>query len=167
MEIKFSTIESPFASHRHSLLIAIRFSAIYTNEFVVFENAAKMPALLLYNGRMSTGNQFEGNRQFATTQWSIVRAIGEENPAAANYALQELCQKYWYPPYTYVRGQDKDASAAADLTQAFFADLLQRDDLKKAAPSLGKFRSFLLSALKHFLMNQWDKAEAQKRGGND
>jgi len=114
---------------------------------------------------MSSGNQFEGNRQFVTTQWSIVRAIGEENATAANSALQELCQKYWYPLYTYVRRQGNDASAAADLTQAFFADLLQRDDLKKVDPGLGKFRSFLLASLKHFLINQWDKAQAQKRGG--
>lgn len=114
---------------------------------------------------MSSGNQFNGNRQFATTQWSMVRAVNNENEAAANSALQELCQTYWYPLYTYVRRQGNDASEAADLTQAFFADLLQREDLKKVDPSLGKFRSFLLTALKHFLLNQWDKAKAQKRGG--
>ncbi len=114
---------------------------------------------------MSSGNQFEGNRQFATTQWSVVRAVNNENTVAANHALQELCQTYWYPLYTYVRRQGNDANAAADLTQAFFADLLQREDLKKVDPSLGKFRSFLLAALKHFLLNQWDKAKAQKRGG--
>ena len=109
--------------------------------------------------------QFGGNRQFATTQWSVVRAASHENSQAANSALQELCQIYWYPLYTYVRRQGHDANAAADLTQAFFADLLQRDDLKKVDPELGKFRSFLLAAMKHFLMNQWDKAQAQKRGG--
>ena len=114
---------------------------------------------------MSSGNQFEGNRQFATTQWSVVRAVNNKNPVAANHALQELCQTYWYPLYTYVRRQGNDANTAADLTQAFFADLLQREDLKKVDPSLGKFRSFLLAALKHFLLNQWDKAKAQKRGG--
>jgi RNA polymerase sigma-70 factor (ECF subfamily) len=97
---------------------------------------------------MSSGNQFNGNRQFATTQWSIVRAVSNENAEAADSALQELCQTYWYPLYTFVRRQGNDASAAADLTQAFFADLLQREDLKKVDPSLGKFRSFLLTALK-------------------
>lgn len=110
-------------------------------------------------------NPFGGNRQFATTQWSIVRAVGHENTQAANSALQELCQIYWYPLYTYVRRQGKDAETAADLTQAFFADLLQRDDLKKVDPDLGKFRSFLLTAMKHFLLNHWDKSKAQKRGG--
>lgn len=115
---------------------------------------------------MSSGNQFNDNRQFATTQWSIVRAVNNDNIAAANSALQELCQTYWYPLYTYVRRQGNDANTAADLTQAFFADLLQREDLKKVDPELGKFRSFLLAALKHFLLNQWDKAKAQKRGGD-
>jgi len=109
--------------------------------------------------------QFGGNRQFATTQWSVVRAVGRENSQAAHSALQELCQIYWYPLYTYVRRQGHNADAAADLTQAFFADLLVREDLKKVDPELGKFRSFLLAAMKHFLMNQWDKAKAQKRGG--
>jgi DNA-directed RNA polymerase specialized sigma24 family protein len=117
---------------------------------------------------MSTGNeaeQFEGNRRFATTHWSIVRAVNHEDSSAASSALQELCQIYWYPLYTYIRRQGHDANGAADLTQAFFADLLQREDLKKVDPDLGKFRSFLLTALKHFLINQWDKAKAQKRGG--
>ncbi len=117
---------------------------------------------------MSSENKvgpFGGNRQFATTQWSVVRAVGLENSQAANSALQELCQIYWYPLYTYVRRQGHNADAAADLTQAFFADLLMRDDLKRVDPELGKFRSFLLAAMKHFLMNQWNKAKAQKRGG--
>lgn len=120
---------------------------------------------LLYNEWMNSGNHFKGNRQFATTHWSIVRAINRENIAEANSALQELCQTYWYPLYTYVRRQGNDASTSADLTQAFFADLLQRKDLRDVDPSLGKFRSFLLTALKHFLINQWDKARAKKRGG--
>ena len=121
-----------------------------------------------YNSRMSSGNeanQFGGNRHFETTQWSVVRAVGAQDSKAASSALQDLCQTYWFPLYSYVRGQGNDANSAADLTQAFFADLLQRDDLKKVDPDLGKFRSFLLVAMKHFLMNQWDKASAKKRGG--
>ncbi len=95
----------------------------------------------------------------------MVRAVGDENSQSASTALQELCQIYWYPLYTYVRRQGKDASTAADLTQSFFADLLQREDLKRVDPELGKFRSFLLKAFNHFLMNEWDKAQTQKRGG--
>ncbi len=116
---------------------------------------------------MSSGNnagQF-GKDRFATTQWSMVRAVGDANSQSASTALQELCQIYWYPLYSYVRRQGKDANTAADLTQSFFADLLQREDLKRVDPELGKFRSFLLSAFNHFLMNEWDKAKAQKRGG--
>ncbi|MEL7498881.1 MAG: ECF-type sigma factor [Planctomycetota bacterium] len=114
---------------------------------------------------MSSDHPFEGKRQFATTQWSIVRAVNQDDTAAANSALQDLCQTYWYPLYTFVRRQGNDANVAADLTQAFFANLLQRDSIKHVEPGLGKFRSFLLKALKHFLINEWDKSRAQKRGG--
>jgi RNA polymerase sigma-70 factor (ECF subfamily) len=117
---------------------------------------------------MSSENESEhlrNNRQFATTRWNIVCAVGDENVQTASKALQELCQIYWYPLYTFVRRQGNDANAAADLTQAFFADLLERQDLKRVDPQLGKFRSFLLRALKHFLSNHRDKARAQKRGG--
>jgi RNA polymerase sigma-70 factor (ECF subfamily) len=115
--------------------------------------------------RGSDPEHFGSQRQFATTKWNIVRAVGDDNPQAACSALQELCQIYWYPLYTYVRRQGHDANSAADLTQAFFADLLERQDLKKVDPRLGKFRSFLLSAMKHFMSNQWRKNKAQKRGG--
>ena len=108
---------------------------------------------------------FDGKSQFATTHWSMVRAAGAANSPAASSALQELCKIYWYPLYSFVRRQGRDANEAADLTQAFFADLLQREDLKKVDPQLGKFRSFLLAALKNFLINQWNQAKAQKRGG--
>ena len=117
---------------------------------------------------MSSENKaalFGGKSQFATTHWSVVRAAGHTPSPAAASALQELCQSYWYPLYTYVRRQGHDADESADLTQAFFADLLQREDLKKVAPELGKFRAFLLAALKHFLLNQWNRNKAQKRGG--
>lgn len=114
---------------------------------------------------MNSGNHQPNHRSFATTRWNLVCAVGDGNDQTATTALQELCQIYWYPLYTYVRRQGQDADSAADLTQAFFADLLERQDLKRVDPSLGKFRSFLLRSLKHFLHNQWDKAKAQKRGG--
>ena len=117
---------------------------------------------------MTDGNQPElndSNRQFATTQWSMVRAVGSADSQAAKSALEELCQIYWYPLYAYVRHQGHQPQTAADLTQAFFADLLSRDDLQRVDPSLGKFRSFLIASLKHFLLNEWDKQQAQKRGG--
>lgn len=102
---------------------------------------------------------------FATTQWHVVRNAGDADSAVANGALQQLCQQYWYPLYVYVRRQGLDSTAAEDLTQAFFADLLEREDIRDADPSSGKFRAFLLAAIKHFLHNQWKRERAQKRGG--
>lgn len=110
-------------------------------------------------------NSDQRNDRFATTRWSMIRAVGGTNESTASSALEQLCQSYWFPLYAFVRRQGHDAESAADLTQAFFADLLQREDLKKVDPELGKFRSFLLSAMKHFLVNHWNKDRALKRGG--
>lgn len=121
-----------------------------------------------YNGRMQSDHRlqpFSGKKQFATTRWTMVCAIGGKNSQVAASALQELCQTYWYPLYSFVRSQGLDADEAGDLTQAFFADLLQREDLKRVDPGKGRFRSYLLSSMKHFLLNYWDKQKAQKRGG--
>ena len=95
----------------------------------------------------------------------MVRAVGGTDEAVAKSALQELCQTYWYPLYAYVRHQGYQSQNAADLTQAFFASLLSRKDLEKVDPAHGKFRSFLIASMKHFLINEWDKRQAQKRGG--
>ena len=104
-------------------------------------------------------------REFATTHWSLVRAAAEQDSTVAKSALQQLCQTYWYPLYSFVRFKGYDASSAEDLTQAFFADLLAREDIKKVEPNLGRFRSFLLAALKNFISNQRERENAQKRGG--
>lgn len=105
------------------------------------------------------------NQHFATTLWSVVRQASAEDSKTSRSALQQLCQIYWYPLYSYVRFKGYKASEAEDLTQSFFADLLERQDIKKVQPELGRFRSFLLAAMKHFLLNEWDKKQAQKRGG--
>ena len=121
-----------------------------------------------YNKNMSSDQQlkpFSGKKEFATTRWTMVCAVGGENTQEAASALQELCQTYWYPLYSFVRSKGLAAEEAADVTQAFFADLLKREDLKRVDPEKGKFRSFLLAAIKHFLLNHWDKQKAQKRGG--
>lgn len=104
-------------------------------------------------------------RQFATTRWSLVRAAGQGSTPDARAALEALCLAYWYPLYAYVRRQGHASAEAQDLTQGFFAGLLERDDLQKVAPEKGRFRSFLLASMKHFLCNEWDKARALKRGG--
>ena len=80
-------------------------------------------------------------------------------------ALEELCRTYWYPLYAYVRRRGHAKEDAEDLTQAFFARFLEKNYLGGLAAERGKFRAFLLASLKHFLANEWDKAQRQKRGG--
>lgn len=102
---------------------------------------------------------------FATTRWSIVLAAGAgESPAAAR-ALEDLCGRYWFPLYGRVRRSGHGPADAEDLTQAFFARLLERGWVAAADPGRGRFRSFLLSSLDHFLSNERDRARALKRGG--
>ena len=109
----------------------------------------------------------ESSRQsvFATTHWSVVlSAKGRDSPGSAE-ALEELCRTYWQPLYAYVRRRGYPLEDAKDLTQDFFAWLLQRDWLERADRQRGRFRSFLLASISHFLANEWDKANAQKRAG--
>jgi RNA polymerase sigma-70 factor (ECF subfamily) len=98
---------------------------------------------------------------WGTTMWKDVLAAGEGSVEA----LEKLCCAYWYPLYAYVRRLGKDEHTAKDMTQAFFARLLEKNYLQQADRRRGKFRSFLLVALKHFLADEWDKSQAQKRGG--
>ena len=107
----------------------------------------------------------DGRRHFATTHWSIVRSAGHQSTPDAAAALETLCQAYWFPLYAFVRQQGHREAEAQDLTQAFFVTLLERDDLRHLTPQKGRFRSFLLASLKHFLLNEWDRRKAQKRGG--
>ena len=103
--------------------------------------------------------------QFATTHWSVVLTAGQSASTASSQALELLCRTYWYPLYAYVRRKGYDAHVAQDLTQEFFARLLARNYLSVADRNKGKFRSFLLGSLEHFLAREWTKAHAQKRGG--
>lgn len=102
---------------------------------------------------------------FATTHWSAVLAAGESGSPGAAAALEQLCRTYWYPLYAYVRRQGNGPEEARDLTQAFFARLIEKAYLPTASPERGKFRTFLLTSLKHFLVNEWKKMSARKRGG--
>ena len=105
------------------------------------------------------------NRSFATTRWSIVLAAGRREDVQAAAALETLCRSYWYPLYAYVRRRGNSPHDAQDLTQAFFARLLEKDWLAGLEPERGRFRSFLLTALQRFLANAHDHRTAQKRGG--
>lgn len=103
--------------------------------------------------------------QFTATHWSVVLAARDGTSTLAAQALEKLCRTYWYPLYAYVRRKGHSAHDAQDLTQGFFAHLLGRSFLEDVSPQKGKFRSFLLAALNHFLSDEWDKARAAKRGG--
>jgi RNA polymerase sigma-70 factor (ECF subfamily) len=113
------------------------------------------------NGPARTG----GDETFTTTHWSVVLAAGQTANPAAQEALETLCRAYWYPLYAYVRRLGHDEDMAKDLTQAFFARVLEKNYVGRADRERGRFRSFLLTTLKRFLTDEWDKAQARKRGG--
>jgi RNA polymerase sigma factor (sigma-70 family) len=102
---------------------------------------------------------------FATTRWSLVLAAGRGDAPEADAALAALCEVYWYPLYAYVRRSGHPADEARDLTQEFFARLLEKHYLRAADSERGRFRSFLLTALKRFLSREWHRARSLKRGG--
>jgi RNA polymerase sigma-70 factor (ECF subfamily) len=102
---------------------------------------------------------------FATTHWTVVLAAGQSPSPEADAALETLCQVYWYPLYSYVRRQGNSPHDAQDLTQGFFAHFLDKNYFRLADPQKGKFRSFLLVALKRFLVNEFEQSNATKRGG--
>ncbi len=102
---------------------------------------------------------------FATTHWSVVLAAGQPGSPQTAVALETLCRTYWYPLYAFVRHRGYSPEDAQDLTQEFLARLLATHALGRVHPAKGRFRSFLLASLNHFLANEWDKARAQKRGG--
>lgn len=106
-----------------------------------------------------------GAREFHTTRWSMVLAAQQSTDLQKkSSALAALCRDYWYPLYAFARRRGCSPPDAQDLTQAFFADLLGRH-ATTADPARGRFRSYLLGALKHFLANDWHRASTQKRGG--
>ena len=102
---------------------------------------------------------------FVTTHWSVVLAAGHGDTTRAGEALARLCETYWYPLYAYARRRGSSPHDAQDLTQEFFARLLAGNWLADAERDRGRFRSFLLSAMKHFMANEWNKARTLKRGG--
>jgi RNA polymerase sigma-70 factor (ECF subfamily) len=101
---------------------------------------------------------------FSTTHWSVVLLAGAADTGPAEAALEPLCRSYWYPLYSYVRRKGHSPHDAQDLTQEFFARLLDKKYLRLAKQERGRFRSFLLKSLNHFLVNDWVQNQAQKRG---
>jgi RNA polymerase sigma-70 factor (ECF subfamily) len=96
----------------------------------------------------------------------VVVAAGRRHTPQSDAALEELCRTYWFPLYAYLRRHSNSKEDAEDLTQAFFARFLAKNDLEGLSAERGRFRAFLLAALKHFLANEWDKSHRQKRGGD-
>ena len=107
----------------------------------------------------------QSHRVFATTHWSVVLAAGEPNSTQAAQALEKLCRTYWYPIYAYLRRRGCGEPDAQDLTQGFFAQLLERRSIQAVEREKGKFRSFLLASLNYYVADERDRANAQKRGG--
>jgi len=114
------------------------------------------------NRREST---FVGAGNFQTTHWSVVLAARQREGPAAQAALARLCSAYWYPLYAFIRRQGSAPHDAEDLTQEFFRRFLEGNPLENVSPAAGKFRSFLLACVKHFLANERERAHAQRRGG--
>ncbi len=107
----------------------------------------------------------EATSTFATTHWSVVLAAREPDAPQAAVALEKLCRTYWYPIYAYLRRRGYSPEDAQDLTQGFFAQLLERRSIQGVEREKGKFRSFLLASLHYYVADIRDRANAQKRGG--
>lgn len=110
-------------------------------------------------------DQTRGPADFRTTHWSVVLTAGDSRSPSAAQALEELCRTYWYPVYAFLRRDGKAPHDAEDLAQEFFARLLRLHSFAEVAPHKGRFRTFLLASLKHFLADARDAASARKRGG--
>ncbi len=102
---------------------------------------------------------------FATTRWTTVNAAGQTSESQAANALAELCETYWSPLYGYLRRRGYRPEEAQDLTQGFFARLLETDSIRTADRARGRFRSFLLTALKRYVINEHERSAAARRGG--
>jgi len=148
-------------------------SAVYTGAFCT-QGATKgvHHGLCPCQNTAMTGSGDNGTRAtppasgaFATTHWSVVLAAADQERPEAAEALETLCRTYWYPLYAFVRREGHSPHDAEDLLQGFFVRFLEKHYLGDVHQAKGRFRSFLLSAMKHYLADQWDKAHAVKRGG--
>jgi RNA polymerase sigma factor (sigma-70 family) len=114
---------------------------------------------------MGSSEKIHADASFRTTHWSVILAARDKTSSQAETALAELCRTYWYPLYVYTRRRGNNPAEAEDLTQGFFARLLEKNYISNITPGVGRFRTFLLTSLKHYLANEWDRAQAIKRGG--
>src|SRR6266516_6607179 len=158
------------ASARRCPSVGVGFFCVCTSRpfrYALVRAKSQNPAV---DTRMSASDPFRSQpsskaQQFATTHWSVVLTAGESGSQQAAEALEKLCRSYWYPLHAYVRREGHGPQDSEDLTQGFFARLLEKNYLDQVHPEKGRFRSFLLAALRHFLADEYDKARAQRRGG--
>src|SRR5262245_12139026 len=127
----------------------------------------KMPFAIIAGGKEMTHSAegAAGAGQFPSTHWSVVLQARNRTSPRADEALAELCRAYWYPLYAYIRHRAASADQVQDLTQEFFARLLEKPFLDTVDRDRGRFRAFLLACCRHFLSNERDRERAQKRGG--
>ncbi|HAB17323.1 MAG TPA: sigma-70 family RNA polymerase sigma factor [Verrucomicrobiota bacterium] len=118
---------------------------------------------LMAAGPLESGD-VRGEVSFKTTQWNLIRAAGGLDPTESRKALEMLCRAYWFPVYGHIRRSGFGPEQARDLTQGFFAELLERNRIGRADPDRGRFRSFLLASVNHFLGHERDHHNARKRG---
>ena len=104
-------------------------------------------------------------KRFETTRWSMILAARDGQSSESRQALEQLCQMYWFPVYSYICRRGNRIEQAQDLTQEFFTRFLEKQFLRKVEQERGRFRSFLLASVSNFLADEWDKREALKRGG--
>jgi len=126
-------------------------------------DSLEKPSLVTPVGSNETGVRHGG--VFATTNWSAVVCAGAATTTESLEALDRLCRQYWQPLYYFVRRRGFNEQDAQDLTQGFFAQLLENHSIGAADRERGRFRTFLLAALENYLANEWDRARRQKRGG--
>lgn len=107
----------------------------------------------------------DAGRRIVTTRWTVVLAAGRSDSSESRAALETLCEAYWYPVYAFVRRAGHSSDEARDLTQEFFSRVIEKRYLRAARPERGRFRSFLLASVRHFLSNERDWRNAIKRGG--
>jgi len=115
--------------------------------------------------KATPGTLQQGGASFTTTQWSVIARCAVADLPEATNALAQLCETYWPPIYSFIRRRGYAPSDAQDLMQSFFAYFLRAKDYAHVDPVHGRFRSYLLASVKHFLANDWDREQALKRGG--
>ncbi len=152
---------------RKRLSIALNLSFCYTPSRCILWRDNHLKGLGDFEAvpTQSPGPTHNREKWFTTTKWSLILAAADSQDPNTREALARLCQIYWPPVYAYIRRRGYQRDMAQDLTQGFFTQLLEKQYIKSARSERGRFRSLLLVSVKNYLANEWDREQAQKRGG--